>query len=383
MLTIAPLQLAEEWDNVGLLVGDALRPLSGPVLLTIDLDTAVAEEAIAMNAGAIVAYHPPIFRPFKRLTAESGHGALLLRLIERGLAIYSPHTALDAVPGGVTDWLIAQACSTEPDAQERDGSVLGAKPLACASGSAGDGNETHKVVTFVPREAVERVRGAMASAGAGVIGHYDVCSFGVEGRGTFRGDASSNPAVGERGRMESVEEVRLEMVCGGGVLAAVVGALRGAHPYEEPAFDVYALVPKPRRGSGSGRIVTLGSAESVEAIAERLKSRLGVAGVFVALPSAPLLARGARMVTRVAAVPGSGAGLLDAAIDAGAECFVTGEMKHHEVLGAVERGCAVILAGHTETERGFLAVLAMRLNGINKDFGARVSLADAAPLRMV
>jgi hypothetical protein len=223
----------------------------------------------------------------------------------------------------------------------------------------------------------------MAAAGAGVIGHYELCSFGVEGRGTFRGDAASNPAVGERGRLESVEEVRLEMVCGAGVLAAVVEALRGGHPYEEPAFDVYALVPKPRRGSGSGRIVTLSDPTTIEAIAGRLKARLGVAGVCVATPSAPLLARGACLVTRVAAVPGSGAGLLDAAIDAGAECFVTGEMKHHEVLGALDRRCAVILAGHTETERGFLPVLATRLNGINKEFDARVSRADAPPLKMV
>lgn len=376
MHAIAPLDLAEAWDNVGLLIGDASRPLAGPVLLTIDLTDAVLDEAIAMQAGAIVAYHPPIFSPMKRITGDSWAGALRLRVIEHTIAVYSPHTALDAAPGGVTDWLIDQACLTEPDAPARGSALRAIASLAGASGSVGDGSQTHKIVTFVPREAVEHVRDAMAAAGAGVIGNYERCSFAVEGTGTFCAGADANPAIGGRGRVESVGELRLEMVCGERALPAAVAALRAVHPYEEPAFDVYALVPRPRAGAGAGRIVTLAEAADLESVARRLKSRLGLQVVSVAQ-------RGARQITRIAAVPGSGASLLDAAIAVGAECFITGEMKHHEVLSALERGCSVILAGHTETERGYLPVLTSRLNAMRSGFRATVSRADCAPLRAV
>lgn len=368
MHSIAPLDLAEEWDNVGLLFGDGSRALAGPVMLTIDLTTAVVDEALAMNAGAIIAYHPPIFRPFKRLTADSMHGSLLLRLIERGVAIYSPHTALDAAPGGVTDWLIDQACETPPAPGMR---------AALTPAADREGNQTHKIVTFVPKDAAERVRAALAAAGAGSIGSYELCCFTIEGRGSFKGNDSSSPTFGQRGQLESVDEVRLEMVCGQSSLAAAIEALRSVHPYEEPAVDVYTLAPKPRRGAGSGRIVTLERPTSAEVVTNRLKQRLKLSHVQLALPPQ------AAVLSRIAAVPGSGAALLDAAMDAGADCFITGEMKHHEVLGALDRGCAVILAGHTETERNYLPVLATRLKGINTAFDARVSRADASPLRLV
>ncbi len=395
MHAIAPVALAEEWDNVGLLAGDASRPLAGPVLLTIDLTHAVLDEAIAMKVGAIISYHPPIFSPIRSIRADTPAGARLLRLIEHRIALYSPHTALDAAPGGLTDWLIAQA--TEP--------VDAAACSALAAARALDPRQTHKVVVFVPRDAAERMREAMASAGAGVIGGYEQCSYALEGVGTFLAGEGTNPAVGRRGRLETVNEVRLEMVCGEGALPAVVAALRAVHPYEEPAFDIYSLTPKPRAGIGPGRIATLAMPTDVEEIARRLKARLPSRCVSVAahegrsLPktrgtqgesrsqkdaaSSPSTPSASSVVHRLAAVPGSGAALLDAAIAAGAQCFVTGEMKHHEVLSALDRGCAIVLAGHTETERGYLPTLAARLNTINGGFAAVVSKADAPPLRPV
>lgn len=373
MRLIAPPELAEEWDNVGLLVGDLGARLRGPVLCAIDLTDAVLDEALEMGAGAIVAYHPVIFKGMPRVTSAEWRGRLLLRLIGAGLAVYCPHTALDAAPGGMTDWLLDQVATEEA----RTGGGKGRRALVPAV-SRGSGQE-YKIVVFTPAEAVERVRDAMAWAGAGVIGNYELCSFTVGGQGSFRGNLASNPFVGRAGELEFVEEVRLEMVCARGALADALAALRSAHPYEEPAFDVLALANRPMRESGSGRIVALESPASLEELGRRLWRRLAGARVCIAAP--PGMAVGERTIARVAAVPGSGAALLDAAIAGGAECFVTGEMKHHEVLGALERGRAVILAGHTETERGYMGVLAERLRAGALSVDARVSLRDAAPLR--
>ncbi len=376
MHSIAPLHLAEEWDNVGLLIGDPSRPLAGPILLTIDLTSPVLDEAIAMHAGAVVAYHPPIFTPLKRIVADSPQAATLLNLIEHKIAVYSPHTALDAAPGGLADWLIDQAA--EPLAGARGSSGIRDR-AALTFASSINPDQTHKIVTFLPKEAIEKVRAALAAAGAGVIGNYELCSFTIEGQGSFRGNESSNPTLGRRNRLELINESRLEITCGRHALPAAVEALRATHPYDEPAFDIYTLTAKPERAAGQGRILTLEQPTTTEAIAQRLKQRLNLSAILIATPTSPARKQGDH-VSRPAAVPGSGAALLDQAINAGADCFITGEMKHHEVLSALDRDCSVILAGHTETERGYLPILAARLNAINAGFRAFASKADRAPL---
>ncbi|MBL8746867.1 MAG: Nif3-like dinuclear metal center hexameric protein [Phycisphaerae bacterium] len=376
MNTIAPTHLAEDWDNVGLLVGDPSRALLGPALLAIDLTPAVLQEAVALRADAIVAYHPPIFTPLKRLTAHSPRSTTLLHLIEHKIALYSPHTALDAAPDGLTDWLVDQLATDDatPNA--------GRDRAALTASSSINPLQTHKIVTFLPRDDVERVRDALAAAGAGVIGNYELCSFTLEGQGSFRGNDRSNPTVGRPNRLELVPEARLEITCGCASLPAAIDALRATHPYEEPAFDLYTLTPKPTRTTGQGRIITLDTPATTEHIAQRLKQRLHLESILIATPDpSPRGSSTRALVKRPAAVPGSGAALLDQAIDAGADCFITGEMKHHEVLNALDRNCTVILAGHTETERPYLHTLAARLNAINPAFRATPSKADAPALR--
>lgn len=362
---LAPPALAEPWDNTGLLLGDASRPLpqGAGVLLCIDLTEAVAAEAVSAGAAAVIAYHPPIFDGLKRLTSATPRERALLRLAEAGIAVYSPHTALDAVPGGVTEWLLGLACpgaASEP-----------IQPAALPGSQC-------KVVVFIPADpgVVDRVRAAMSAAGAGVIGAYSCCSFSAAGAGTFLGGESTRPVVGQAGRIERVEELRLEMVCPEDCVPAVSAALRAAHPYEEPAFDVLKLLAAPRPGTGSGRIATLASPQPPSSLAERFKHALGPG------PCVQLAARNDDPITRVAAVPGSGGSLLRAACAAGAQLFITGEMKHHEVLGALDKHCAVLLAGHTETERGYLPLLASRLG--KELAGARptISKADEPPLRV-
>ncbi len=365
---LAPPFLAETWDNVGLLVGDANDEVRGPLFLTIDLTEETLAEAELASAGAILAYHPPIFNPLKRVTGDDPKGNLILRAARRGMAVFSPHTALDAALGGMADWLA-------------EGVGAGGDRRAIIPASVPDDRQTHKIVVYVPTEpadALERVRNALASAGAGHIGGYELCSFTLSGKGTFFAGADSNPRVGEKGRLETVAEHRLEMVCPGAAIPILIETLRAFHPYEEPAFDIFALTQRSDRRIGAGRRVTLDQPATPEEIAARVRDHLGLQRVRLAESAS----KGSK-ATMVGVCPGAGAGLLDAAIAQGCNVFVTGEMKHHDVLHAAAHGCSVILAGHTNTERGYLPRLASNMMEALPGLDARVSAADRDHTRYV
>ncbi len=373
---LAPISVAEPWDNVGLLLGSPDDDLEGPVLLAIDLTDAVLDEAAQAGAGAIVCYHPPIFEPLKRLTSASRAGALMLRAARMGLSIYSPHTALDAAPAGMTDWLADGLVGGSGERSRR----------ALVPHSARRAGEEVKLVTFVPEGRTEQVRAGLAHAGAGVIGDYTLCSFASMGAGTFRGGALTNPAIGAAGKLEYVAELRLEMVCSRSSLPAALAALRRAHPYEEPAIDVYDLAPQPSAATGAGRVLELERPAQAAELAARLRSHLGLPEGQVQVAEG---ARPGQAVRTLVVCPGAGASLLQAARSAGCEALITGEMKHHEVLAALGMGVGVLLAGHTQTERGYLPVLAERLRerlgaaagpGPGQAPQVLVSGADRAPL---
>jgi dinuclear metal center YbgI/SA1388 family protein len=367
----APLSLAEGWDKVGLLAGDRERALDGPVLLTIDLTEAVLAEAIGMGARAVVAYHPPIWEPLTRITDVTPRQRIILRALEAGLAIYSPHTALDAVAGGVTDWL-AEGLS----GSEEEGRIAG-DCRALTPHSMMPLTQEMKIVTFAPASAVEQVRGALASAGAGLIGKYQICSFSTNGTGTFLGGEGANPAVGAAGQIEHVAEVRLEMVCAKAALPIALQTLRRLHPYEEPAIDVYELAPQPARNLGSGRRLVLDKPVTVVELAQRLRAWIRRDRVRYALVDDR---EADRPVKAVGICPGSGAGLSKLARAEGCDVFVTGEMNHHDVVGALHAGMHVILGNHTSTERGYLPRLAKRLRVLLPGVEVRVSEKDRDPL---
>jgi dinuclear metal center YbgI/SA1388 family protein len=375
MESLAPLDGAESWDRVGLHVGRREDPLDGPVLLTIDLTEAVMEEAVVMNASAVVAYHPPIWTKLDRVTDSTVTERIVHSAIRAGIAIYSPHTALDACEGGITDWL-CEGIAGLADGEEPGGRIKG-DSRALESLSVADRNQEVKVVTFVPASHVGQVRGALATAGAGLIGAYSVCSFELGGTGTFLAGDRANPAVGEVGRLETVEERRLEMVCSKAALPLAIETLRQFHPYEEPAIDVYELQPLPRRSRGTGRRLVLDQPESLTDIGRRLQSFLGRARIKLALPHAD------RPVQSVAVVPGAGADLLRLAQQEGAEAFITGEMKHHEILSALHMGVGLILAGHTNTERGYLPRLAAHLKTALDFKDVRLSKVDKDPIEVL
>jgi dinuclear metal center YbgI/SA1388 family protein len=375
MDAIAPLSAAEPWDRVGLHVGDPARDLAGPVLLTIDLTEKVLDEAIGQGASAIVAYHPPIWKPLERVTASTATERIVRGAIEAGIAIHSPHTALDAAEGGVTDWLtecVAVKASGKPGEEAMTADVRALAPLRVQATS-----QQVKLVIFTPRSALVQLRGALATAGAGQIGAYEVCSFASEGRGTFFGTDGTDPSVGESGRLEEVDEVRLEMVCSKHALPLAVETLRQFHPYEEPAFDVYELLPKPMRGAGTGRRLVLDQPATIPQIGERLRAHLGVSRIKYALPDGM---SDKTKVRRIALVPGSGGDLIPTAVAEGCELFVTGEMTHHAVKDANAQGLAVLLAGHTNTERGYLPRLAARLGAMIEGIEFPIAMTDADPL---
>ncbi len=341
MNDIAPPHLAEDWDNVGLLIGRGETPVT-TALLTIDVTPAVLDEAVRQACETVIAYHPPIFKPLKRLSGATPVERLTMRLLERGIAVISPHTALDAAPNGLNDWIASGIGNGDVRALVPHGQL----PV----------NEETKLVTFCPVDAVERLRDALAAVGAGRIGGYERCSFMTRGTGTFLGGPGTKPKIGKAGQIEQVDEVRLEMVCPKRVLPLAIETIRQFHPYEEPAIEVHPLSPKPVRHTGAGRRLTLDQPLSASEIATRLKRHFGVPTVHVALPE------GAPEVhARLGISAGSGGSHLEAAAEQGCTLFVTGECRHHDVLGSLARGCGVLVAGHTNTERGFLPELARRL----------------------
>lgn len=370
MRQIAPIEYAESWDKVGLLVGDAARVLKGPVLLTIDLTERVLEEAIGAKAGAIVAYHPPIFEPLSRVTSATPRQRVVLRAIEHEIAVYTPHTALDAAPGGITDWLCEGLSGSS-----RAGKVLG-DCRALAPHPRLPESQQLKIVTFVPQTEVHKVRSALATAGAGIIGEYNLCSFESAGTGTFHGAEGTKPRSGRPGQLEYVAEMRLEMVCSRAALALAIETVRRFHPYEEPAIDVYALQAQPQRAAGPGRRLVVDKPVTVRDLAARLRDHIKRDRVRYAVAG-----DADRPINHIGVVPGSGESLSRLARTEECEVFVTGEMKHHEVLGALNAGMSVILGGHTNTERGYLPRLKAALE--KSEFQVQISKTDKDPLEVV
>lgn len=350
MESIAPLRYAESWDNVGLLAGDPLQQVT-KVLLTIDYTPTVAAEGRDAGCDAVIAYHPPIFHAIKRIPA----GSVVYDAIRRGVAIYSPHTALDVADGGTND-LLADAIG-----------MVDRRPLRIAPAKA----TQCKLVVFVPEKDAERLSAALFEAGAGRIGNYSSCSFRAPGTATFLGEAGSKPTIGQAGRLEQVPEIRLEMVVALDRVGAVVRALVENHPYEEPAFDLVQLAGRPE-AMGQGRIGTIPAGVTREMLYENLKRALGIDHLLVAGPKQAV-------VHRAAVSAGACGDLLDDALAQRVDVFVTGEMRHHEALRAVAAGMTVVCTLHSNSERATLSRVAQRLSAALPGLEVLVSTADRDP----
>jgi dinuclear metal center YbgI/SA1388 family protein len=351
---LAPPRLAADWDNVGLLLGERSAPVSR-LMTCLTVTPESAAEAIDRQAGLVVSHHPILFKAARRLTADTPEGRMLLGLARAGVAVYSPHTAFDNAAGGINDLLAARL------------GLTGVGPLR-----AGKGPASVKLVVFVPEKDLATVSDAVFAAGAGRIGEYAECSFRLAGTGTFFGSDASNPTVGQKGRREEVGEWRLEVVCPEGRVADVVAAMRPAHSYEEPAFDLYPLRPAPSP-LGEGRVGDLPAAAPLEELAGRLRRALGCGSVQV-------VGERGRAVRRVAVACGAGGELLPDAARARADVFLTGEMRFHDYLAARAQGVALLLPGHHATERPGVEDLAGRLKATWPQLEVWASEREADPV---
>lgn len=329
---------AESWDAVGLVCGDPSDQVER-VLFAVDPVAAVADEAIEWSADLIVTHHPLFLRPVHGVAATTHKGRLVHRLVRHRIGLHVAHTNADSATGGVNDAL-ADALG-----------LVDTSPLAPHSA------EVDKLVVFVPEPDADRLLDALTAAGAGSIGDYDRCAWTTSGVGTFRPGASANPTIGTHGEIEQVKEARLETVLPRSARRDVLDALRSAHPYEEPAYDVYELASAPA-GTGLGRVGTLPEALRLAEFAE------AVAAVLPPAPAGGRVAGDPEQVIRTVAVcGGAGDSLIDAARAAGADAYVTADLRHHPASEAMEVGGPALLdVGHWASEWPWLAQAARHLS---------------------
>ena len=353
-----PPDLAESWDAVGLVCGEPERAVRR-VLFAVDPVARVVDEAIAWGADLVVTHHPLLLRPVHSVAATSATGVVLTRLVQAGVGLYCAHTNADIANPGVSDALADAVGLSGPRA-----------PLARRPGPPLD-----TIVTFVPEGDAEALIDALSAAGAGALGDYTRCAWTVSGTGTFTPQHGAHPTIGTVGAAAHVVEARVEMVLPRARRAEVVAALRAAHPYEEPAFDVLELVDVPARPGhdlGLGRVGMLPAPMTLATLAERVAAvlPLGAGGVRVAGdPDLP--------VRRLAVCGGAGDSLLDAAREVGADAYLTADLRHHPALAAregVDHAPALLDAGHWSTEWPWLPVAAEALRADLDRLGSTVEV---------
>ena len=356
---IAPLDLAAQWDNVGLLIGEEDSNLKvSRMLLCIDLTEVVLKEAITRKAQMVLAYHPVIFKPISRITSDSAPVALIAA--RRGIAVYCPHTALDAADGGTND-----ALADILDLRDR-------KPIENIFAS-----EECKIVVFLPAGDVSPVTNAAFDAGAGIIGGYNECAFLGMGIGQFCGGAETKPTVGTPNKNTAVEEVRLEMVAPREKLPAIAAAIRTAHSYEEPAIDIYPLI-STQTTTGQGRVGKLPRPVTTATLIAKIRKALGVDKVLVAGDT-----KSKNKIEIAAVTAGSCGSMWKSAAAAGATFYLTGEMRHHDALAAAAAGLTCVCVGHSNSERIALKQLASRVKSAHPQLETILSKTDRDPFKIV
>ena len=319
----APLPLQDGFDNAGLQIGLTDAEATG-ALLCLDVTEAVVDEAIVLGYNLIISHHPLIFRGYKSITGKDYVERCIMKAIKNDIVIFSMHTNLDNAPLGV-NYKIAEK--------------IGLKNLRILEPKE---NSLMKLVTFVPTDYAEKVREALFNAGCGCIGNYDSCSYNLEGSGTFRAQEGTNPFCGTIGELHKEKEVRIETILPSFKMRAVEKALIGAHPYEEPAYDFYALQNKWAQ-TGAGVVGELDEPETETDFLKRIKKTFEVGCV-------KHTSLNGRLIQTVALCGGAGAFLLPKAVGAHADIFITGEVKYHDYF-YYENDILVAEIGHYESEQ--------------------------------
>ncbi|RFU61867.1 Nif3-like dinuclear metal center hexameric protein [Bacillus sp. V59.32b] len=331
----SPKSYAMDGDPVGLQVGRLNKPVS-KVMIALDVLEEVVDEAIENGIQLIIAHHPLIYRPLKKIMTDVPGGRIIEKLIKHDIAVYAAHTNLDVARGGVND-LLAEAL------QLQNTEVL--VPTYQSS--------YKKLVVYVPKSEERQVREALGHAGAGHIGNYSDCTFSAEGVGRFLPGEHTNPAIGTQGQLESVNEIRIETIFPEEIEKKLLAAMIKAHPYEEPAYDIYRLENK-RDSLGLGRIGTLKKAMTLEQFAGHVKNALDVKMLRVVgdLDS---------KIKKVAVLGGDGNKYFTQAKFKGADVYVTGDMYYHTAHDAMMMGLNIIDPGHNVEKvmkKGIAGILA-------------------------
>ncbi len=348
----APPSYQEDYDNSGLLTGDASQAVTS-ILVTLDCTEEVVLEAVNTGANMIVAHHPIVFRGLKRLTGRNYVERTVILAIRHGVAIFAMHTNLDNVYLGVNR-KIAQRLG-----------LVNVRILQPKRGTL------MKLVTFVPKDRSESVLAALHEAGAGNIGNYKNCSFTTEGTGTFLPSDAATPTLGKVGVQEKVEELRIEVILPAHAEHGVLAALRSAHPYEEVAYYLQPLANENQE-VGSGMVGDLSEPEEPIKFLSRLKDSLNTKCVR----HTPV---GSGKIRRVAVCGGSGSFLLGAAIRAGADAFVSADFKYHEFFDA-EGKIVVADVGHFESEQFTVELLSEVLREKFRTFAINFSKTVTNPI---
>jgi len=321
---------AAAWDAVGLQVGDPGAAVRS-VAVVHEVTESVTIRLLSEPVDLVVSYHPLLFRPAARMVPDRSPSGRAVRLLTAGIAVVVTHSDFDAMAGGMSDAMAEALGLTD---------ITGFAPAVAS--------EQVKVVTFAPPAAVGPLIDAMAAAGAGRIGDYERCAFTVDGFGRFVAGESTSPVAGAVGAANEEPESRIEMVAPRSRVDAVVTALLATHPYEEPAFDVYPVVSNQLAG---GRIGSFGGswADLVDLVTTRFRPEgLRIAPVDGVRPR------------RVAVSPGAGESRIGPAVAAGCDVLVSGDISHHRMVEANDRGLSIIDPGHAATERPGMA----RLHGL-------------------
>lgn len=320
---MAPLAYAEDFDNVGLLVGDKNQEISG-ILVCHDALEKVIEEAIAKKCNLVVCFHPILFSGLKKITGKNYVERAIVKAIKNDIAIYAVHTALDNYHKGVNK-IFCQALG-----------LINTKILIPKE------NFIKKLVTFTIPENAEKLRNALFDAGAGKIGNYEDCSFNSQGIGTYMGNENSNPEIGERFEFVENTEIKIEVTFEKHLEAKILKALFTNHVYEEVAYEIYQLTNK-HQNIGLGMVGELPNSLSETDFLSLVKEKMQTGGIrHSAFLNKP--------IQKVAVLGGSGSFAIHAAIASGAEVFLTADLKYHQFYEAENR-LLLVDVGHFESER--------------------------------
>ncbi|MFG6686375.1 Nif3-like dinuclear metal center hexameric protein [Mariniflexile sp. HNIBRBA6329] len=350
---LAPLAYAEDFDNVGLLVGDKNAKVTG-ILVTLDTLEAVVDEAIAEKCNLIVSFHPIIFKGLKKLTGKNYAERVVMKAIKHDIAIYSIHTALDNAVQGVNDII----CNTL--------GLINKRILIPQS------ETIKKLTTYVPKNEAEQLRTALFNAGAGTIGNYSNCSFNVEGYGTFNGNDTSNPTKGEKGVTHTEAETKITITYPKHLESQILQTLFKSHSYEEVAYEVTTLENK-NQNIGIGMVGELEESMTELNFLAFLKQKMNTKCVR----HSTLLNKN---IKKIAVLGGSGSFAIEAAKATGADAFITADLKYHDFFTA-ENSILLADVGHYESEQntknGLVAYLTKKIT----NFAIILSKTNTNPVK--